>query len=88
MERIRRLNYFSKVLGKTFLKYLPQDAVTNCIWQNPLALDGFGLNTFHKLSSNEKRQRQDSNSGLLGKKRERYFCGIPPVQTIRVQNLE
>ena len=45
------------------------DVIANCFCEiHRLALDGFDLNTVHKLSSKEKksRQSQDSNPGLLG----------------------
>ena len=45
-----------------------------------LALDGFDLNTVHKLSSKEKifRPCQDSNLGLLGWKQVCFFCAMQP----------
>ena len=48
--------------------------------RNPLlVLDGLDLTTVHTLSSKEKWRSQDSNPGLLGEKRECYFCAMPPV---------
>ena len=49
-----------------------------------LALDGFDLNTFHKLSSYEKNLYlgRDSNPGPLGAKRERYPLCDPPYSKV------
>ena len=42
--------------GENFLKYLVLDVTANCIREiHCLALDGFDLNTVHKLSSKEKK---------------------------------
>ena len=49
--------------------YLAQDLAANFICEiNCLALDGFNLNTVHKLSSEEEKSRrsQDTNPGLQG----------------------
>ena len=54
-----------------FLYYLALDVTANCICEiHCLPLDGFDLNTVHKLSSKEKKSGRnwDSNPGLLGKK--------------------
>ena len=45
-----------------FFQYLALDVTTNCICEiQCLALDGFVLNTVHKLSSKEKKKSRQSN---------------------------
>ena len=50
----------------------------NCIWEiHCLALDGFDLNTVHKLSSKEKHLGRDLNLGLG--KQECFLCDMQPA---------
>ena len=69
---------------KPFLLYLALDVTTNCIREiHCLALDGFDINTIHKLSSKEKNSQgekswrgRDLNPGLLDVKQECNLCAI------------
>ena len=70
-----------------FWWYLALDVTVNCICEiHCLALEGFDLNTVHKLCSKEKNSRReksrwsrDLNPGLLGGK---HLCATqPPVFT-------
>ena len=63
----------------TFLDYFALDVTANCICEiHSIALDGFDLNTAHKLSSYETQAGWDSNSGLLGGMQECYLCATQP----------
>ena len=76
-----RLSQFLPVLSPTFLYYLTQDITADCICKiYCLALDGFDLNTVHKVSSKEKisRRSQDLNLGLLVGKQECFHCAMQP----------
>ena len=45
-------------LNQTFLLYIALDVTANSIWEiDCFVLDGFDLNTVHKLSSKEKKSR-------------------------------
>ena len=77
------LNPFNKshvvpgLLEMIFLQCLTLDVTANCTCEiHCLVLDGFDLNTVHKLSNKEKKygQNPDSNPGLLGTKQECYLC--------------
>ena len=60
-----------------FLQYIALDVTPNCTCEiHCLALDGFSLNTFYKLSSKEKKswRSQHSNPGLLGGQLECFLC--------------
>ena len=66
-----------------FLHYLALDVTENCICEiQCLALDGFDLNTVHKLSRRERKSWQswDSKPGLPGGKQECFLCAtqVPP----------
>ena len=68
-----------------FLKYLALGITTNCICGiHCLALDGFNLNTGHKLSSKEKKLQpsRKSSLGLQGGKQEFYLCSTQPPQLL------
>ena len=71
-------------LGKFYLYCLTLDVTLNCIKEiHCLALDGFVLNTVHKLSSKDKKSRLglNLNPGLLGGKQERFLCATQPPKT-------
>ena len=69
---------------KPFLLYLALDVTTYCIREiHCLALDGFDINTIHKLRSKEKNSQEencqrgrDSDLGLLDVKQECNLCAI------------
>ena len=62
------------MLGKTcFCFQEPQLFVVFSYGHHCLTLDGFDLNTVHKLSS-----KDNLNSGLLGGKRECFLYATPP----------
>ena len=63
-----------------FIFYSTLGVTENCICQiHYLALDGFDLNTVHKLSS------KDSNSGLLGGKQECSLCAMQPTPNLALK---
>ena len=64
-----------------FFSYLALNVTANCICEiQCLALDGFNLNTVHKLSSKEKKSQRsrDSNQRHLGGKQECFLCATQP----------
>ena len=70
-----------KIKEVHFLWYLALDITANCICEiHCLALDGFDLNSVHKLSSKDKKSQQsrDPNPGLLGGKQGYFLCAKQP----------
>ena len=66
-------------MAQVSLQYLSLDVTANWIREiHCLALDGFDLNTVHKLSNKEKKYwlSQDLNLGLLGGKQECFHCAL------------
>ena len=75
------------------LWYLALDITANCICEiHCLVLDGFDLNTVHKLSSKEEKSWRswDSNTGLglLGGKLGLFHCAMqaPPAPLLSAPN--
>ena len=63
------------------MQYLALDVTANHICEICyIALDGFNLNTVHKLSSKEEKSwhSQDLKLGLLGGKQECSHCAMQP----------
>ena len=64
--------------------YLALDVTTNCICEiHGITLDGFNLNTAHKLSSKEKKILTEPGfkPGAASWKQECYLCATqPPCQ--------
>ena len=64
-----------------FLLYLALDVTVNWFCEiHCLALDGFDLNTVHRLSIKEKKswRSRDSSPGMLGGKQECLLCAMQP----------
>ena len=77
----RSFHKYEIVTSKNTISCLALDVSANSICDiHCLVLDGFDLNTVHKLSSKEKKSRwsQDSNPGLLGGMLALCYAAPPP----------
>ena len=77
-ESFRRFEAFLDTLN--FFYCWALDVTANCICQIICkALDGFDLNTVHKLSCKEKKSWRswDLNPGLLVGRQESFLCALP-----------
>ena len=73
----------TKLDGRTFLQHSAQAFTADSFCKIPCISTRLvqSLNTVHELSNIEKKKshlNRDSNQGLLGEKRKRYLCAMPP----------